>query len=64
MKEKLNSCVTFKDSHEVLSSMDSWELVNYINALNRAKEYIDLTMRDTSLLSQAEAIYTSRGYKL
>jgi hypothetical protein len=64
MREKLAACVTFQDSHEVFTSMDSLDLNRFITALTSAKEFIDLTMRDNFLLNQAEYIYISRGYRI
>jgi hypothetical protein len=53
MKEKLNKCVTWQDSQDVLKDTPKEVIREFINALETAKEFIDLTMRDEFLLSQA-----------
>jgi len=62
MKEKLSKCVTMQDSHEVLSEWDTIDLDSFVNALNKVKEYVDITMRDEFLLNQAAGILINRGY--
>lgn len=62
MKEKLSNCVTMQDSHTVLSELDTIDLNSFVNALNKVKEYIHITMRDEFLLNQAAGILINRGY--
>lgn len=62
MKEKLSACVTSNDSYKLFKSLDFSELALFIKALNHAKEYIELTMRDNYLLQQAEIEYENRGH--
>lgn len=52
-----------QDSYEVFSSWDSLELHKFVTVLERAKGYIDLTMRDDFLLGQAKNILDVRGYQ-
>jgi hypothetical protein len=53
MKEKLNKCVTWADSQEVFKETPNGVIREFINALENAKNFIDLTMRDEFLLTQA-----------
>lgn len=53
MKEKLNKCVTWNDANEVFKTTDKGVIKEFIDALEKAKNFIDLTMRDEALLSYA-----------
>jgi hypothetical protein len=54
MKEKLNKCVTWADSQKVWEDSPKHMVQDFVNALKKAKEFVDLTMRDEFLLTQAE----------
>lgn len=54
MKEKLSACVSIWDSYELFKSLPKSLLEEFIGSLEKAKEYIDLTMRDDFLLMQAK----------
>jgi hypothetical protein len=53
MKEKLNKCITLADSENVFKETSNGVIQEFINALENAKNFIDLTMRDEFLLTQA-----------
>jgi len=53
MKEKLNKCVTWADSQKVFEETSKGVIEEFINALETAENFIDLTMRDEFLLTQA-----------
>ncbi len=54
MKEKLSACVSQGQSHLVFNNSSVNDIKKFINALESAKEFIDLTMRDEFLLDQAK----------
>ena len=54
MREKLEACVTMGDSYGLFKSLEKEKIVEFVNALNKAKEFIELTNRDAFLLDQAE----------
>lgn len=62
MKEKLAKCFTIEDSWNYFQSLDSLEITKFVNALENAKNYVELTVRDNFLLEQAKHILTKRGY--
>jgi hypothetical protein len=60
MKEKLSACVTWGDSDKVFKETPNASLRDFISALENAKDFIDLTMRDEFLLNQATSILNYR----
>ena len=55
MKEKLNKCNVWADSQKVFEETPNDIILSFINALENAKNFIDLTMRDEFLLTQAHS---------
>lgn len=55
MKEKLNKCNVWADSQRVFEETPNDIIREFINALETAKNFIDLTMRDEFLLIQAHS---------
>ena len=54
-KEELNKCVTWEDARVFFKNLDTKDLRNFINSLENAKNFIDLTMRDDFLLTVAKS---------
>ena len=55
MKEKLSKCVTWGDSQKVFEETPINIIKEFIDALEKAKNFIDLTGRDEFLLTQAQS---------
>ena len=58
MKEKLSRCITWQDSQDVFKSTPIDIIKEFIDALEKAKNFIDLTQRDEFLLNQAHSYIT------
>lgn len=54
MKEKLASCSTVGEAMDFFKTLNKSTLNDFIVSLEKAKEYIDLTMRDDYMLNQAK----------
>lgn len=55
-KDKLAACVNYEDIFSLMRITPKDILKDFTNALENAKEYIELTMRDETLLN------TAKGY--
>lgn len=55
MKEKLNKCNVWADSQKVFEETPNEVIKEFIDALMKARTFIDLTMRDEFLLTQAQS---------
>jgi hypothetical protein len=55
MKEKLSKCMVWADSQKVFEETPNGVIREFIDALENAKNFIDLTMRDEFLLTQAQS---------
>lgn len=55
-KDSLGKCVNYEDIFEVMRVTPKGILKEFVNALDTAREFIELTMRDETLLN------TAKGY--
>lgn len=53
-KDKLALCKDYEDTYTLMRITPKEILKEFVNALNKAKEFIELTMRDETLLSIAK----------
>ncbi len=60
MKEKLIKCVTWSDSQKVWEESPRDMIQEFVDALKKAKEFVNLTMRDEFLLWQAESYLNTK----
>jgi hypothetical protein len=54
-KNELESCKTMGDAFDFFRNIETSGIQNFIKALENAKEYVDITMRDESFLGYAKA---------
>ena len=55
-KKKLEECKNYEDIFNVMRVTPKYILEEFVNALEKAKEFIELTMKDDCLLN------TAKGY--
>ena len=55
-KKKLSECIDYEDIYSLMRTTPKDMLKEFVEALQKAKEYIELTMRDECFLNIA------RGY--
>lgn len=60
-KDKLADCVDYEDIFSLMRITPKDILKDFTNALENAKEYIELTMRDETLLNTAKGYISYKG---
>ena len=54
MKEQLEACNTIGDAIDLFKTWNKSQLEDFVNALEKANQYIELTMRDRFMLTAAK----------
>jgi hypothetical protein len=60
-KKKLEDCIDYEDIYSLMRITPKDILKDFVEALNKAKEYIELTMRDDCFLNIAKGYIDYRG---
>jgi hypothetical protein len=60
-KKKLEACVDYEDLFSLMRITPKDILKDFVNALNKATEYIELTMRDECFLNTAKGYIDFKG---
>jgi hypothetical protein len=60
-KNKLSECIDYEDIFSLMRTTPKYILKDFVEALNKAKEYIELTMRDDCFLNIAKGYIDYRG---
>lgn len=59
--EKLKTCTTFDTLRECIAGISDDELTDLANTLERASDYVDITVRDQTILNQCRYEMGVRG---
>jgi hypothetical protein len=60
-KNKLEDCRSYEDIYSLMRTTPKDMLKDFVEALNKAKEYVELTMRDDCFLNIAKGYIDYRG---